>query len=153
MIADVAQERRYAAQQRRQDVRPRIERSRKLRARSRVGDGGPDRPPGAGGPAWLLVGITLLLVGAVWLVSLTYTIVGPLIAATVIAAVAAPVVAWLQRHRIPRGVGAALILLALIALAVLVAVVVMAGIASESAALSGHLTEAKTHHEDGSRPS
>ena len=97
----------------------------------------------AGGTAWLLVGITLLLVGAVWLASLTYMIVGPLIAATVVAAVAGPVVGWLQRHRIPRGVGAALILLALIALMVLVAVVVMAGIASESAALSGHLTEAK----------
>jgi predicted PurR-regulated permease PerM len=97
----------------------------------------------AGGSAWLLVGLTLLLVGAVWLASLTYTIVGPLIAATVVAAVAAPVVRWLQRHRIPRGAGAALILLAMIALVVLIAVVVMAGIASESAALSGHLTEAK----------
>ena len=103
----------------------------------------------AGRTAWLLVGLTLLLVGAVWLASLTYAIVGPLIAAFVVAAVAAPAVAWLQRHRVPRGVGAALILLAMIALVVVVAVVVMSGIASESAALSGHLTEAKNTLEGG----
>ena len=97
----------------------------------------------AGATAWLLVGLTLLLVGAVWLASLTYTIVAPLIAATVVAAVAAPVVRWLQNHRVPRGAGAALILLAMIGVVVLVVVVFMAGIASESAALSSHLTEAK----------
>ena len=45
--------------------------------------------------AWLLVGVALLLVGAVWLLSLTHTIVVPVIAAGVIAAVAAPLVAWL----------------------------------------------------------
>ena len=51
--------------------------------------------------SWLLVGVTLLLVGAVWLLALTQTIVMPLITAGVIAAVASPVVGWLTRHRIP----------------------------------------------------
>lgn len=97
----------------------------------------------AGVAAWLLVGLTLLLAGVVTLLSLTYVIVGPLICAGVVAAVAGPVVDWLQRHRIPRGAGAALMLLALVALGAIVAVVVIAGIASESGALSSHLTEAK----------
>jgi hypothetical protein len=37
--------------------------------------------------AWLLVGVTLLLVGAVWLLSLTHTIVLPVITAGVVASV------------------------------------------------------------------
>ena len=42
--------------------------------------------------------------GAVWLLALTQTIVMPLIAAGVIAAVASPVVAWLQRLGVLGGV-------------------------------------------------
>jgi putative heme transporter len=52
--------------------------------------------------AWLFVGVALFLVGTVWLLSLTETIVLPVIAAGVIAAVSAPLVGWLQRHRVPR---------------------------------------------------
>ena len=93
--------------------------------------------------AWLLVGITLLLVGIVWLLSLTETIVMPLMAASVMAAVGAPVVAWLARHRVPRGVGAVLILLALVAVAVGVVIVVMGGIASQSDDIGSHLADAQ----------
>ena len=54
--------------------------------------------------AWLLVGVILFLVGAVWLLSLTETIVLPVIAASVIAAVASPLVGWLERTpRSPSG--------------------------------------------------
>jgi putative heme transporter len=91
--------------------------------------------------AWLLVGVTLLIVGVVWLLSLTETIVMPLMAASVVAAVCAPVVAWLARHRVPRGVGAVLILLAVVAVAVGVVIVVVGGIASQSGDISGHLTD------------
>jgi putative heme transporter len=91
--------------------------------------------------AWLLVGVTLLLVSVVWLLSLTETIVMPLMAASVVAAVCAPVVAWLARHRVPRGVGAVLILLAVVAVAVGVVIVVVGGIASQSGDISGHLTD------------
>jgi putative heme transporter len=96
-----------------------------------------------GAVSWLLVGITLLLAGVVLLLSLTYVIVGPLICAGVIAAVAGPAVSWLERRRIPRGVGATLALLALTGLGALVAILVIAGVASESEALGAHLTEAK----------
>jgi predicted PurR-regulated permease PerM len=93
--------------------------------------------------AWLLVGVTLLLVGMVWLLSLTETIVLPLIAASVIAAVASPLVGWLERHRVPRAAGAALLMLGLVALGVLVTFVVVGGITNHTSDLSGELSDAK----------
>ena len=93
--------------------------------------------------AWLLVGVTLLLVGTVWLLSLTETIVLPVIAASVIAAVASPIVGWLGRHRVPRAAGAALLLLGLVALGVSVTFVVVVGITNQSSDLSGHLADAQ----------
>jgi predicted PurR-regulated permease PerM len=93
--------------------------------------------------AWLLVGVTLLLAGVVWLLSLTQTIVMPVITAGVVAAVASPLVGALQRRRVPRGLGAALILLGLIALAIVVSIVVVGGIIGQSSDLSGHLTNAQ----------
>jgi predicted PurR-regulated permease PerM len=97
----------------------------------------------AGFTAWLLVGITLLLVGTVWLLSLTYTIVLPVLAASVMAAVGAPVVAWLARHRVPRGVAAVLLLLAIAAVGVGIVIVVVGGIVSQSGDISDHLSGAQ----------
>lgn len=48
--------------------------------------------------SWLVVGTLLLLVGVVWLLSLTATIVIPVITATILAAVLSPVVGWLAGH-------------------------------------------------------
>ena len=93
--------------------------------------------------AWLLVGVALFLVGAVWLASLTQTIVAPVITAAVVASVASPVVAWLQRHRVPRALGAVLMMLAIIALGIGLFVVVVAGITSEAASIGGELGDAK----------
>ena len=66
--------------------------------------------------AWLLVGVALLIVGMVWILGLTQVIVIPVIVAAVIAAVASPLVAKLNAHHVPRVLGAALLLLAIIAL-------------------------------------
>jgi predicted PurR-regulated permease PerM len=93
--------------------------------------------------AWLLVGVTLLLVGAVWLISLTHTIVMPVIAAGVIAAVASPLVGWLHRHHVPRPAGAVLLLVAIVLLGALVVYIVVAGITSQVDSLSSHLDDAK----------
>jgi predicted PurR-regulated permease PerM len=79
----------------------------------------------------------------VWILSLTHTIVLPVIAAGVVAAVASPVVAWLARHRIPRGLGAALLMLAIIALGAAVFIVIVAGVASQSGDIGNHLSGAK----------
>ena len=93
--------------------------------------------------AWLLVGVALFLVGAVWLLSLTESIVAPVIAATVVASVASPLVGWLARHRVPRLVGAILVLIAIVVLGGLVVFIVLAGIRSQLGDLSAHLADAK----------
>ncbi len=93
--------------------------------------------------AWLLVGVTLFLVGSVWLLALTSTIVLPLIAAAVVASVASPLVGWLRRHGVPRGLGAGLLLLAIVALGAFVVFIVVAGITGQTDDLAGHLSDAK----------
>ena len=93
--------------------------------------------------AWLLVGVALFLVGAVWLLSLTNTIVVPVIAAGVIASVASPLVGWLQRHGVPRPAGAILLLVAIVVLGAVVVFIVLAGITSQVDDLGSHLDEAK----------
>jgi len=96
-----------------------------------------------GATAWLGVGVTLLLVGAVWVLSLTHTIVLPVITATVVAAVTSPVVGRLERRGVPRGIGAALLLVALILVALGVILATLTGITSQLDGLSGQLDAAK----------
>lgn len=93
----------------------------------------------AGLTAWLLVGVTLLLVGAVWLLSLTHTIFIPVVTAGVIAAVAGPLVSLLRRHGVPRGLGAVLTLLLIVGAGAFAAYLVLSGVASESSGISDHL--------------
>ena len=93
--------------------------------------------------AWLLVGVTLLLVGTVWIISLTHTIVVPVIAAGVIASVASPLVGWLQRHGVPRPAGAILLLVGIVLLGALVVFTVLAGITSQVGDIRAHLDDAK----------
>jgi predicted PurR-regulated permease PerM len=78
--------------------------------------------------AWCLVGLGFVLFGAIWLLGQTSTIVMPVVTGTIVAAVAGPAVSWLQRRRLPRAAGAALVLLALLALAVVVFLLVVHGI-------------------------
>jgi putative heme transporter len=85
-----------------------------------------------GRTSWLVVGLFVLLAGVVWLLGTTQTIVGPVVAATIVAAVTAPVVRRLTAHRIPRVAAAAIVLLAVAAIAVLVLVVVIGGITSQA---------------------
>ena len=81
--------------------------------------------------SWLVVGTLLLLSGVVWLLSLTATIVIPVITAAIVAAVLSPVVGWLARHRLGRGGGAAIVLLAVVALGVLIVVLLLSGVTSQ----------------------
>lgn len=101
-----------------------------------------------GATAWLAVGVTLLLVGAVWLLSLTHAIVMPVITAAVIAAVAGPLVSALRRRGVPRGLGAALLLVAFVLLGAGVVVLVLAALVSERGDLSGELSAAQTQISD-----
>jgi putative heme transporter len=101
--------------------------------------------------AWLLVGAGAALIGLIWLLSLTQTIVMPVITAAIIAAVAAPLVDWLHRHRIPRGVSAALVLLAIVAIAFGVGLIVFTGIASQADGLSEGLKDGARQLESWAR--
>jgi predicted PurR-regulated permease PerM len=89
--------------------------------------------------SWLLVGVAAALVGAAWLLATTHTIVLPVITAAIIASVAGPVVDKLNAHRVPRGLGAVIVFLVIVAIGVGVALMVITGIASQADTLSSKL--------------
>jgi predicted PurR-regulated permease PerM len=91
--------------------------------------------------AWLLVGVAAALIGAIWLLALTETIVLPVIVAGIIASVTSPLVDRLRRHGIPRGIGAGLVFLAIIAVGAGVGLIVLTGIASQADSISARLSE------------
>ena len=94
-----------------------------------------------GRTSWLLVGFFALMAGVIWLLGTTYTIVGPVVAGTIVATVAMPVVSVLGRH-MPRAAAAALVLLGLAALGALVLVIVIGGITSQRSSISENATAA-----------
>ena len=92
--------------------------------------------------SWLLVGFVLIIVGLIWLLAETSTIVMPVILAAVLGAVAGPLVGWLERHSVPRIWGAILVLLGLVAIGVLIFCLVFGGISANSAELSTKANQA-----------
>lgn len=93
--------------------------------------------------AWLLVGVTLLISGLVWLGSLTQVITIPVIVAGIVAVVGSPIVGWLHRHHVPRALGALLLMLAVVAAGIGLAVMVVGGIESQESSIASHLDDAK----------
>lgn len=91
--------------------------------------------------SWLLFGVGAALVAAIWLMSLTETIVMPVITAGIIAAVAGPLVDRLRAVGVPRGIGAGLVLVAIVLIALAVGYIVLTGIASQAESLSTRLQE------------
>src|SRR5205814_9383906 len=94
-----------------------------------------------GRASWLLVGVFGLIVALVWFLGATYTIGGPVVAATIVATVAMPLVSRLARH-MPRAGAAVLVLLGLVAIAVLSVVLVIGGISWRRELVSQHSTQA-----------
>ncbi len=92
--------------------------------------------------AWLVVGMVLVLIGAVWLLGKTAGIVDPLIAGFVIGAVGGVAVDWLERRGWSRAAGAATLTLALIALSILIVGLVLAGISSETGHIGALMSQA-----------
>jgi predicted PurR-regulated permease PerM len=82
--------------------------------------------------AWFLVGLGVVLVGSVWIFGQISTITIPVLVGAIIATVSGPIVTWLQRHKVPRAAGAAIVLLGVIALAVLIIALVIGGIFEQS---------------------
>ncbi len=99
-------------------------------------------PPGwlreFGMTAWFLVGIGVLLVGTLWFLGQISSIVGPVVAAAIVAAVTAPGVTALSRH-MPRAVAAGLVLLSLLVAGAVVALLVVGGIMANSAEITASL--------------
>jgi putative heme transporter len=94
--------------------------------------------------AWLLVGVTLLLVGMVWLMSLTQTIVIPVVTAAVLASVLAPLVRRLKGVGVPRGAGTAIVLLLIVLAGAGLAWLVIRGISAQSSQINSELQGATT---------
>ena len=92
--------------------------------------------------SWLLVGFVLVIVGLIWLLAETSTIVMPVILATVLGAVAGPAVGWLESHGVPRIWGAILVLLGLVAIGVLIFCLVFGGISAQSGDISTKANQA-----------
>ena len=92
--------------------------------------------------AWFLVGVAVLLVGLVWLLGLTSTIIVPVTLGAILATVAGPLVTSLQHHRVPRAAGAAIVLLLLVALAVVISLMVFGGIYEQSAEIKASASQA-----------
>ena len=95
--------------------------------------------------SWFLIGCLALIAAVVWLLASAITIVGPLVAASIIATVCMPAVSGLQRHRVPRTAGAALVLLALAAVGGVVVVLVIGGITSQGDEISKEAGAAVAH--------
>ena len=92
--------------------------------------------------SWFLVGVGALLLGLTWVLGVTSTIVEPVITGGVVAIVASPGVSWLQRHRVPRALGALIVLLALAAVGVVILLLVLGGIVAESGQISAAVSAA-----------
>jgi putative heme transporter len=92
--------------------------------------------------SWFLVGVALLGVGLTWVLGVTSTIVEPVVTGGVVAIVASPGVTWLHRHRVPRALGALIVLLALAALGVVILLLVLGGIVGESSQISAAMADA-----------
>jgi putative heme transporter len=90
-----------------------------------------------GRTSWLLVGFFALMAVLIWLLGTTSTIVGPVVAGTIVATVAMPVVGVLGRH-MPRAAAAGIVLLGLAAIGAFVLVIVIGGITSQESSISEH---------------
>ena len=92
-----------------------------------------------GALSWLLVGVAIVICALAALFAVTSVIVVPVVVATLIAAVCSPIVAALERRKVPRAVGALVVFLAIIGLGAGIGYVVMAGVIDHGGELNSSL--------------
>ncbi len=92
--------------------------------------------------SWLLVGAVAVVVGVVWLIDLTAEITIPVILGCVVGAVAGPLVDILARRGVPRGLGAAIVMVLIVAVAVGVLLLTVGGLATQASSISDAMTKA-----------
>ncbi|WP_040493198.1 AI-2E family transporter [Ilumatobacter nonamiensis] len=94
--------------------------------------------------AWAFIGIVAALALVVLALAALNELVVPLIVAAVAAVLFAPVVDWLERHRVPRRLAAGMLTLLVVAAAVAVVVVIVVAVADRSDELADQLDQAWT---------
>ena len=94
--------------------------------------------------SWLLLGVAALGFSLILLLDATSVIVSPVVAGFVVATVVSPVVAVIQRRGVPRAAGAIVALLGVAALGVLIVVLVVGGIVSQTDQISSESAAAAT---------
>jgi predicted PurR-regulated permease PerM len=94
-----------------------------------------------GRAAWLLIGIGLVLFGTYWALGQVRTLIGPLVVAVVIGMLCYPMVDQLHRRSVPRSVGAALVLLAILGIAAASGFLAVRGILDQTELISEQLTK------------
>lgn len=92
--------------------------------------------------AWLIVGMFLVIIGSVWILDKVSNIAEPLILGAVVAAVGGAGVDYLQARRVPRPIGAAVVMLAISAVAVGVVLMVLGGITSQAPHIDASMSHA-----------
>jgi predicted PurR-regulated permease PerM len=90
--------------------------------------------------AWLLVGIAVLLAIAFLVLGLISDLVIPLVFAAILAAIFVPLVDRLERWRLPRWLGAPLVVLLAIAVAAVIAWMVVAGLVGQGREILARVT-------------
>lgn len=95
-----------------------------------------------GRTSWLLLGALGLLAVLLWTLGKMSGIVLPVLAGFVVACVASPAVAWLERRGVKRGWGAVVVVLVLLGIGVLIGVLVIGGLMAQSGTISSQATSA-----------
>ena len=103
----------------------------------------------AGLTGWLLAGVTIVVVGFLFIASLTHTIFVPVVVAGVIAAVAGQLVGLLARHHVPRGLGALLVMLLIVGAGFLAGYLILHGITSQAEGIGNGLRDGADEIEKG----
>lgn len=103
----------------------------------------------AGLTGWLLAGVTIVVVGFLFIASLTHTIFVPVVVAGVIAAVAGQLVGFMGRHHVPRALGALLVMILIVAAGFLAGYLILNGIASEADGITDRLESGAGEIEKG----
>lgn len=92
-----------------------------------------------GTSAWLLLGLVVLASLVYGALATLSGLIVPLVVAAVIGTLASPVVDWLHRRRVPRQLGAVVVMLAIVAVLVIAVVVSVRGIIEQSDRLGDEL--------------
>src|SRR4051794_17411289 len=115
-------------------------------ARERIDLAGVFAAPGwlrdLGGMAWLLVGVAALVAGVVVLMSLTSTIVVPVITAGIAAAVLSPAVHRLERRHLGRAAAAAIVFALIVAVGLAITLLVLGAIVGRGPGIERLLNDA-----------